>query len=177
MTGLDFTAALGRLLTERDLRAEFTRAPGEVARRLAARPEEAAALAALDPEGLEAQARTVLQKRLHEVRRLLPVTFAGLGERGRTLFLEYAGAQWPAGHRRHLVDAVAFGRHLRARGVAGASAAELHWLEFLLGKRRLSVRAVRDLPCGDRRRAGLQVLYRTRAGRPRRFALRLGLGD
>lgn len=79
----DRAAALARLLTEAPLRGLLRRDPGEAARRL---DVERAWLDALDPEGLDAQAETLLDKRWGELARLLPRTLAGLGAEARGLF-------------------------------------------------------------------------------------------
>src|SRR5689334_8958389 len=94
----DPVTVLGRLLADPSLCAELRRDPAALARRL---DVDAEALRGLDLEGMEAQAETLLDKRFHEVGKLLPRTLAALGEAARPLFREHAGRTWPSGHRRH----------------------------------------------------------------------------
>jgi hypothetical protein len=56
---IDFTRALGRLLTDSNLRDAFARSPGETARRLSVGEADRDSFVALDPNALELQARLV----------------------------------------------------------------------------------------------------------------------
>jgi hypothetical protein len=163
---LDFTAALGQLLVDSRLRQEFSRDPTAAVRRLGVRAADRDALAALDPAGIEAQAATLLDKRLHQARQLLPRTFARLNLAGEASFLEYAVTRWPTGTSRHLDDAVGFCRHLLARGAAAVCHAELNYLRFVRGHRRFGLHLVHDPPVAARPRWALQALYRWRHETP-----------
>jgi hypothetical protein len=154
----DFTTVLGRLLADPALRAELRRDPGAVARALDA---DAAALHEIEIDDLERQAETLLDKRFHEVAKLLPLTVAGLGAAAPEVFREHALGHWPEGHRRHAADASAFGRFLEGRGLP-RSASELHRLRFAMGTGRLSLGFVADAWVGGRPRRALQLLYRRR---------------
>lgn len=175
MSQLDFTAALGRLLSDSGLRRKFSADPGDAIRRLGAGPEEASSMLALDPSELEAQARTLLRKRLGEVRRLLPRTFARVGSSAEALFREHAESFWPQGHRRHVEDALRFTRFLAEREVRGLCRAEVNVLRFRLGGGRFSLHPVGDLFVKGRGRRALQILVRKADRSVAQFALYLGL--
>ena len=165
----DATTVLGRLLADAGLRAELRRDPDGLARSLDADPAE---LRGLDPEGLEAQAETLFEKRVHEAGKLLPVTMARLGEEATPLFRQHAERFWPQGHRRHAEDAAAFGRFLEDRQLPRCRS-ELNRLRFALGTRRVSAGFVQDAWVDGRPRCALQILYRRRGG-VRSLALYLG---
>lgn len=150
----DLTLVLGRLLADADLRALLRRDPSAAAEALDASPDD---LAGLDADDLEAQAETLVGKRLHEVAKLLP--------RSTTpeLFRAHAAAFWPRGHRRHLEDALAFARFLEDRG-APRSRSEIRRLRFAAGSGRWSAGFVSDAPLGGRTRTALQVLWRSPRG-------------
>lgn len=151
----ELTTVLGRLLADPALRAEFRRDPAATARELDAD------LSGIDPVELECQAATLVDKRFHEVAKLLPRTIALLGADAARVFGAHAGLFWPEGHRRHAEDAVAFGRFLQERRFP-CCRSELHRLLFAMGKGRLSFRFVPDAWVGGRARRALQVLYRRR---------------
>src|SRR5437868_139204 len=102
MSEISFTTALGRLLADRALRELFTRDRGECMRRLSIDANDAPIFMALDAAQLQAQADTLAQKRLHEVRRLLPMTFARLEDAAAGVFDAYAQDVWPEGHTRYV---------------------------------------------------------------------------
>jgi len=163
----DVTTALGRLLTEPALRGQWRRDPAAVARALEAD------VASLDPDELEHQAETLLEKRFHEAAKLLPRTMAALGGRAERLFRDHAARYWPEGHRRHADDAIAFGRGLLERRLPH-SRSELNRLRFAMGDDRFSLGFVDDAWVGGRARRALQILYRRR-GAVRSLALYLGM--
>lgn len=166
----EFTTILGRLLTDPELRRRFRRDPASAARALDADPSS---LAAIDPDGLDLQAETLLEKRLHEVSKLLPRTVAGLGIRGAPAFREYACAHWPEGHRRHAEDAAAFGSFLRERGFP-LCRSELNRHLFTMGSASWAIHLVADARVGGRSRRAIQLLFRRR-GVVRSLAVYLGL--
>ena len=160
MSDRDLTTAVGRLLTDPVLRREFENSPVEVARKVAIRDVDREAFLSLDPREVQAQAQTLLEKRLHEVARLLPVTFKQLDPRARTYFLDYANSRWPKGHARHLDDAVGFCHYLGEIGVMEVSRSEFNRVKFILERGRFSIHFVKDFPVNDRRRPALQILFR-----------------
>jgi hypothetical protein len=145
----DLTRAIARLLVDEELRRD----PVAAAERLGI-PE----LARLDPAQLEAQARTLLRKRFHEVRKLVPQTIANLGPQAACRFEEFAHGFWPTGHRRHLQDALRFCEALGSQ----ANRAETHRVRFALGPGRMALYVVSDLLLLGRRRRALQILFRGR---------------
>jgi hypothetical protein len=162
----DLTTVLGRLLADPALRAEFRRDPAATARRLDAD------LSAIDPDELERQAETLVDKRFHEVAKLLPRTIALQGGDAARIFAAHASLFWPEGHRRHADDAVAFVRFLRERDFPWVRA-EYTRLVFAMRGSRLSFRLVPDAWVGGRARRALQILYRRR-GAVRSLALYFG---
>ena len=169
MAQRDLTSALGRLLSDRRVRELHRRDANTAARELDLRASDLAAFAALDPAGLDEQAAALLQKRFYEIAHLLPQTIARLGENAYARFLEYAESTWPEGHRRHWLDALGFGRHLRLARAPELCRAELQRVAFIAEERKLSIALVREghaLPA-------LQILYR-RKGEPKRLGIKLG---
>lgn len=164
---LELAEALGRLLADPALRREFRRDPAGTAARLDA------TLSGIDPAALEKQAESLVAKRLHEVAKLMPRTFERLGPAASGLFRGFAGTRWPRGHRRHLEDAVAFGRSLR--GHPALCRSEWNRLRFALEGGRCSIRLVPDARAGGRDRAALQVLWRDDRGGVRSAAVWFGL--
>lgn len=175
MAELDLTTALARLLSDASLREAYRQDRRGTAARLAVRPADRSGFLSLDPSLLDRQADTLLNKRLHEVRRLLPDTFTRVGAEAPSLFRAYAQTRWPVGHMRHVDDAVAFCRHLLANGTGKVNRAELNRLRFVLRRQRLAVHLVPDLITAGRPRPGVQLLYRPRGQSPRQFVLTLDL--
>ena len=167
------TTALAHLLSEAALREAYRQDRWQAARRLSIRKSDLGAFLAIDPVALEKQAQALLNKRFHEVSRLLPETFSRLGQETRGFFATYAKTLWPRGYTRHLQDAYAFCQYLHDQGVRGVSRAEFNRLAFILDRRRLAVHLVSDLRAKGRLRRALQILYRGRDRCPRQFALYL----
>ena len=158
---LSFEDVLARLLCEPALRAEFTGDPAACVRDLGVDGALAARLVQLHPPSIERQAQALLDKRLLEVRLLLPVTVGGLGDAARVLFAEHARDFWPEGAGRHARDAVAFAAFLRDRRAA-VDAREVNWLRFEQGAGTFHLHPVRCRVRSGARRAALQVLLRWR---------------
>ena len=97
-------------------------------------------LARLDPVGLTHQAETLLQKRWHEVTKLLPSTIAELGSEAEELFRYLALKSWPEGHRRHALDAADFIGFLEHNQLVHVDSAEKRKI------RRLAVAATARSP-------------------------------
>lgn len=157
MAPIDFTSAFARLLCDAALREAFARDPVETSARLGVDEPGRSSFLALNPADLEAQANALLEKRFHEVSRLIPDTMTRLGSGARERFGAFAKISWPTGHQRHLIDALRF---LESLDAEVASDAERHWLTFALGRRRLAIHA---LPAQQNRKP-FQFLVRTGRG-------------
>lgn len=157
---MSWVDVVGRLLTDKALRQAFRDNASETMRGLGLEPNDAAILAALEPDQLEAQAQTLIAKRWSEVRRMLPRTFAAVGL-AADLFAEYAASHWPTGHQRHRLDAAAFVGFLRQRGVWGVSTIEERRIQFANSNSRgfrIKVGFVPRQELGSRLVPGLHLL-------------------
>jgi hypothetical protein len=125
LKNIDLVTAIGRLLHNRQLRIEFEHAPEAVAIRLGLTDADSETFVRLDIGGIARQAEGLLSKRWHEVADLIPETTKELGREGRDLFRFYASNSWPAGHRRHYVDAFNFLKFLKKNDLAIGSANEM----------------------------------------------------
>lgn len=164
---MDLTTGLTRLLSDRALREEFKADPEKVSAALGIDEDDWKAFRSLDPEGLDAQANTLLSKRLWEVSGLLRATMRGLGAQARPRFMAFAEAFWPRDHRRHFEDAVAFCDYLKKEGAGEVCRAEENWVRYVLEGKRFRVHWVREFPAYGSRRWALQILYRNGEGYPR----------
>ncbi len=172
---MDFTLAVARLLSDSDLRTEYYRDPRETARRLLICEHDLDTFLSIDPPSLESQSVTLLNKRLHEVSKILPETYSRLGQNVRKHFLDYAQKYWPKGHRRQLIDASNFCRYLIELGVDKVSRTEFNPLQATLSRRSFSIHLVPDLLVNGRLRRASQILYLRRNGSLRQLALYFGL--
>ena len=120
----DLINAIGRLLSDPVLRANFSKSPRETAGGLGLSGNEIELLAQIDVESLDRQAETLLQKRWHEVTKLLPNTIAQVGDEAETLFRYFATNSWPEGHLRHFIDAHNFVSFLEENQVVEVDAIE-----------------------------------------------------
>ena len=136
MAGIDFAAALARLLTDRDLRARAAVDPGQLARELQLSKEDEAILCGIEPVALERQAKALVAKRRSEVSRIVPHTWRLLDANGPRLFDEYSAHHWPTGHLRHAEDALMFLRFLAGRGQSFDEIERLRIETRLSGRRR-----------------------------------------
>ena len=144
--------------------------PAETARQLSIDNHDLTTFLSMDFDRLQAQAQTLLNKRFHEVTRIIPETTGRLGTEGKALFHAYALTYWPKGHTRHLSDALEFCNYLFKHAGPRPCRAELHRLRFGSSHRRLALHLVGDFVVDGRPRRALQILYRTRDGSPRQVA-------
>lgn len=165
----DAVTVLGRLLANPVLRRMLRSDPVLAAGALDADP---ALLEGLDPDALEEQARGLVEKRFHEVGKLLPRTVHGLGPAAAALFERHAASYWPEGHRRHALDALAFARFLESRSEP-VCRAELNRLRFGMTRLPFAFRWAPDVCVDGASRRALQILYRRR-GAVRSLALYVG---
>ena len=161
MSQRDFTTALTQLLSDSSLRHEFKVDPACVADRLVDHAEDKTALLAITPSQLEEQAEGLVRKRAGEVSKLLPETWRLLGSAASEKFIAFADTvPWPEGHRRHMIDAVAFGEWLEERDDASLVRHELHRCRFAMSDARFGTYLIahRTSPISAR---GICVLWRT----------------
>jgi len=141
---MDQTQSLSLLLAKPALRKKLVEDPQGLREELQLDEATLAFLRGLDSGELESQADCLVNKRFHEVRGIIPRTIKGLGEDARRRFRVYAEEEWPAGHRRHLLDAEAFARCCAALGLPGVDPFELNRLGFRLRGWGLRVRFIRS---------------------------------
>ncbi|MBI3898015.1 MAG: hypothetical protein HY308_06930 [Gammaproteobacteria bacterium] len=165
MPEIDFTTALAKLLTDRDLRDLFRRDRDECTRQMSIRESDKPAFLALAPEHLDAQAETLVRKRLCEVRRFLPKTFRQLADRAESLFFAYAQTFWPQNHTRHREDAVTFGRYLVDHVRGTLYLPEYHRLQFTFENRRFSIHFSRHTEIRTGSCPAIQILWRSGGGK------------
>lgn len=162
---------LGRLLYDSRLRGAFRADPARVLDGLGVCAADRPILLSIDAEALDAQAESLLNKRFHEVAKRIPGVLRVLGADARRHFLRYATASWPGGYDRHLRDALAFCRALRADGTDVVDPCEFNRLAFAAEGARLGIHCVR---VSWRSLPALQVLFRNGQGRIREILLTLG---
>lgn len=171
MHGIDFMTALSRLLSNASLRHRHRQDPIQAAGLLSIRAEDRDALIALDPDQLDAQAHTLLTKRLGAARRMVPELFDENAEETANQFLAYAETFWPTGHNRHHEDALNFCSYLsRQEG----NKAEHNRLRFQAGQRRFAVHFVSAVVIRGQVRRAVQILCRFPV-RTREFRLYLSV--
>jgi hypothetical protein len=149
-----------RLLASRDMRSLLRNDRVELARRLHLSATEADAIACLNPDDLDRQARGLVDKRWQEVGKLMPRTVRRLGSEGKSVFEIYADTYWPEGHRRHLLDASAFLVYMRRSRSPSPDAEECARIRFSAGPGRLAVRFHKRIARGSRSGPGVQFLWR-----------------
>lgn len=129
---MDWVTAQTRLLRSPKLRAQFRRDPVALGQAFDLSPENQQLLARLCPDQLDAQARTLIDKRMHEAFQLLPQTVANLAANARSLFVSHALQYWPDGHQRHTADALAFCESLPSDSRNSVDPYEVNRLRFRL---------------------------------------------
>jgi hypothetical protein len=168
---IDFTTALGRLLTDAALREAFSADPVAVAGSLEVAAADRAALAQLSPLELEVHARILLRKRLDIVRARIPQTCARLGDRTWERFCAYARTRRPSESTAGLEDTPGFVEYVLRQEPGALCKAEFHRVRFVYGYRRLSVHLATDLVVRGRARWAVQLFLRNRRGTWREWAL------
>jgi len=148
------------LLASREMRSLLRHDRVELARRLRLRATETDAIAWLNPDDLDRQARGLVDKRWQKVGKLMPRTVRRLGWEGESIFEIYADTYWPDGHRRHLLDASAFLVYLRRLGNLSPDAEECARIHFSAGSGRVAIRFCKRLGRGSRSGPGVQFLWR-----------------
>lgn len=120
----DFVSLLSQILTHPKTLECFIDDSAGFIRQFEISENDREALLSLEPDQIRNQADTLLNKRWHEVRKLIPITIAGLDEQGSDLFRFYAANQWPEGHCRHLIDACGFLKFIKTNNVGNVDTSE-----------------------------------------------------
>ena len=131
--------ALAQLYADTRLRERFLADPLAVCRELGFDDEESRRIAAIPPARLTSFARTLHNKRLAEVTKLLPLTSRVLGRAFNEAFERYAETHLSGGTKKHLGDALAFAAHLQK--VLRKEKHQPRWVLDLLGYEKARVRA------------------------------------
>lgn len=160
MRDIDLITALGQLLTNPSLRRLFRHDPVLTANHVKLRHEDLVLFVALDPDGMEAQAETLMKKRLRAVRSILPELFENNDEVIAQHFFAYAETVWPNGHTRHQQDAIHFAHYLLTKETI-LSKAEQNRIRFLVHRKRLGVHFVKRMMIRGRSRSVIQIFYRS----------------
>lgn len=106
-------AVLARLLTDTAFRQRWLQNPSELDPSTGLSPDEQHLLSSLPAELLTYQAQALLNKRRHELHKLLPLTFRGLGEKALALHTLFAETYLPQGLTPHRTEALHFTHWLR----------------------------------------------------------------
>ena len=131
--------ALTQLYTDARLRERFLADPLAVCRELGFGDEEAQRIAAIPPARVTSFARSLHNKRLSEISKVLPLTSRVLGRTFNECFETYAATHAPGGTKKHLGDALAFATHLQK--TLRGDRQQPRWVMDLLRYEKARVRA------------------------------------
>jgi len=165
---IDWITLQSRLLSNASLRHQFSQDRIMMARQQRLRQNDFPLLSKVRIEDLEEQAKTLITKRLHAVKQLMPCTFRSLDRSAERLFRKYSEKYWPQGHRGHTLDAAEFCKYLDANKTSGRCKVEVNLYRFVVDKVLFRIHAVSDLHIKNSRHRGIQILFRWR-GRVRNF--------
>jgi len=135
----DFITAFGRLLRDGALRDAYAISPAAALDHLNVQEAERSALANLNLEDLEAQARVLLRKRFEIVQHLIPQTCSNLADQAWPQFAGYSRSNWPSDPTASAIDAQQFLAHLQQSYPELISTAEENRVRFALGTKRVSL--------------------------------------
>lgn len=172
---IDLVTAMGRLLSDGDLRRAFSADPEAVANQFCIQSHDRAAFLGLVPHELEFQAEILLRKRFGEIQRLLPQTLVQLDEEAWQLFRKFGHGKWPKTSPQPIHHAHAFCEYLAREKLASVCALESNRLRFVLGRRRVAMHFIGSAAIRGKRRRALQLLARDAQGRLREFLFHFGL--
>ncbi|MAI32677.1 MAG: hypothetical protein CMM07_13520 [Rhodopirellula sp.] len=174
-TGDEPVAILAALLTNRHLRNRLRETPEEIAEQWSHQEHIQTFLLQLDLNSLTNQAESLISKRRGEVAKRIPSIWAFLGQSAPGYFSQYVDqSAWPRGYRRSLLDAISFCNYLQSLQLPGLPLDERRWLRFQNARSRFRVGLVSGVHINGRPRLALQMLSRSRGGKPgkRHFYLR-----
>ncbi|MDH5355962.1 MAG: hypothetical protein OEY09_16080 [Gammaproteobacteria bacterium] len=155
---MDFITALGKLLSSSRLRELYKSDTESLANKFNINEAERSSFINLDITKIEAQAKTLLSKRFHEVVKILPGTTALLGELAHQQFINYSESFWPEGVDRHLLDATSFIQYLKRNHICFCKA-EYNKVKFNLKRKKLSIHYLSSVEINGRARKAIQVIY------------------
>ncbi|MCY7377564.1 MAG: hypothetical protein LH472_16525 [Pyrinomonadaceae bacterium] len=113
MSLLETLNFLARVYTDANLRREFLSAPERIGKENALTAEEICEIVEIFPDEINAFAESLFWKRLREVEKLLPLTRRSLNAEFERLFREFSPDFNPPSIKKHLEDALCFGRFLQ----------------------------------------------------------------
>ena len=129
MSLVDQQRVLAQLYTNTNLRECFLADPQGVGKELGLEEQDISAIAAISSRQLTLFARSLQNKRLGEIYKLLPLTYQVLGKKFKTLFPAYADTYVPQGRKKHRDDAIHFAAYIeritREKGLEPVWAADL----------------------------------------------------
>jgi hypothetical protein len=99
---------LAQIYTNSQMRQDFLKNPEQIGKTFGLNAEEIKQLSQISSSQVHIFANSLKNKRLGEVRELLPFTYQVLGKEFNKLFWQYAETYLPAGIKKHRDDAVAF---------------------------------------------------------------------
>lgn len=161
MKSIDYVTALGRLLSSPALQALYEDNPQNLADVLNLNDADRCLFVNLSTQQVHTQAKLLINKRLREVSKLLPLTCHSLGMRLSDLFSTYAASYWPDSHRRHLHDAYFFCRYLKSHNDE-LNQSEFNKIRFLYHRHSLKLYFTRDALVREKAYPAIQLFYRTR---------------
>lgn len=159
MGNINIITAVGRLLSCKDLRKSFVKDPEALALELGVDEDERAYFIDIDIGQLEAQAKTLVSKRFHEIKKLLPETTCRLGDKAYEYFIDYSEQYWPDGSNRHTLDACTFIKYLRSTKV-NICKEEYNRLIFKSRHKKLTVSFLTSVKIRGQLRSALQIICR-----------------
>ena len=136
---MNLVEAQVKLLSKQEHRFQFAREPDALADAFELEGVEREAFLQMDSVQIVLQAETLIGKRIHEVRKVIPQTFQNLGHTAADLFSHHANQTWPDGHRRHWEDALAFLDYLKANQPTFVCKIEFNRIRFLLSSRKAAM--------------------------------------
>lgn len=99
---------LAQIYTNSQMRQDFLKNPEQIGKTFGLNAEEIKQLSQISSSQVHVFANSLKNKRLAEVREVLPFTYQVLGKEFNKLFWQYAETYLPAGIKKHRDDAVAF---------------------------------------------------------------------
>ena len=119
-----FTQLLADVLANPTIRKELVGNPQNLFERYELSVGQKQSLLSIVPEEIQQQAITLIDKRWHEINKLIPKTISFNPTEIQELFRFFATKFWPTGYRRHQIDAMKFIAFLEDNSIAVADPTE-----------------------------------------------------